>query len=492
MEQIGFDSKKYLKLQSEHIQERIDSFEKLYLEFGGKLFDDYHASRVLPGFAPDNKLKMLEKLKDIAEIIIVVNADAIEQNKIRSDLGITYDEETLRLKKEFEKRGFLVSGIVITQYTCQPAADKFRTKCTNLGVKTYLHYLIQGYPGNIPLIVSDDGYGRNEYIATKRKLCVVTAPGPGSGKMATCLSNLYHDHKHGIKAGYAKFETFPIWNLPLQHPVNLAYESATVDLDDVNMIDPFHLEAYGKTTVNYNRDVETFPVLKEIFKQILGSSPYQSPTDMGVNMAGFAIVDDEVCQRSAKEEMLRRYYATACQVRKGNCPKSELDKQEFLLKRADLKPEDRAIVPAALKRQTETGKPCAAIQLENGEIVVGRTSRLLGAAASVVLKVLKQLSGLPHEEKLLTEEYVKPIQQLKTLDLKSKNPNLHVEEALVALACCSSTNENAKLALAQLPRLRNLEFHSSVILSPVDEGTIRRLGMHLTCSPEYEIKEKGN
>lgn len=492
MEQIGFDSKKYLKLQSEHIQERIDSFEKLYLEFGGKLFDDYHASRVLPGFAPDNKLKMLEKLKDIAEIIIVVNADAIEQNKIRGDLGITYDEETLRLKKEFEKRGFLVSGIVITQYTCQPAADKFRTKCTNLGVKTYLHYLIQGYPGNIPLIVSDDGYGRNEYIATKRKLCVVTAPGPGSGKMATCLSNLYHDHKHGIKAGYAKFETFPIWNLPLQHPVNLAYESATVDLDDVNMIDPFHLEAYGKTTVNYNRDVETFPVLKEIFKQILGSSPYQSPTDMGVNMAGFAIVDDEVCQRSAKEEMLRRYYATACQVRKGNCPKSELDKQEFLLKRADLKPEDRAIVPAALKRQAETGKPCAAIQLENGEIVVGRTSRLLGAAASVVLKVLKQLSGLPHEEKLLTEEYVKPIQQLKTLDLKSKNPNLHVEEALVALACCSSTNENAKLALAQLPRLRNLEFHSSVILSPVDEGTIRRLGMHLTCSPEYEIKEKGN
>ena len=492
MEQIGFDSKKYLKLQSEHIQERIDSFEKLYLEFGGKLFDDYHASRVLPGFAPDNKLKMLEKLKDIAEIIIVVNADAIEQNKIRSDLGITYDEETLRLKKEFEKRGFLVSGIVITQYTCQPAADKFRTKCTNLGVKTYLHYLIQGYPGNIPLIVSDDGYGRNEYIATKRKLCVVTAPGPGSGKMATCLSNLYHDNKHGIKAGYAKFETFPIWNLPLQHPVNLAYESATVDLDDVNMIDPFHLEAYGKTTVNYNRDVETFPVLKEIFKQILGSSPYQSPTDMGVNMAGFAIVDDEVCQRSAKEEMLRRYYATACQVRKGNCPKSELDKQEFLLKRADLKPEDRAIVPAALKRQAETGKPCAAIQLENGEIVVGRTSRLLGAAASVVLKVLKQLSGLPHEEKLLTEEYVKPIQQLKTLDLKSKNPNLHVEEALVALACCSSTNENAKLALAQLPKLRNLEFHSSVILSPVDEGTIRRLGMHLTCSPEYEIKEKGN
>ena len=492
MEQIGFDSKKYLKLQSEHIQERIDSFEKLYLEFGGKLFDDYHASRVLPGFAPDNKLKMLEKLKDIAEIIIVVNADAIEQNKIRSDLGITYDEETLRLKKEFEKRGFLVSGIVITQYTCQPAADKFRTKCTNLGVKTYLHYLIQGYPGNIPLIVSDDGYGRNEYIATKRKLCVVTAPGPGSGKMATCLSNLYHDHKHGIKAGYAKFETFPIWNLPLQHPVNLAYESATVDLDDVNIIDPFHLEAYGKTTVNYNRDVETFPVLKEIFKQILGSSPYQSPTDMGVNMAGFAIVDDEVCQRSAKEEMLRRYYATACQVRKGNCPKSELDKQEFLLKRADLKPEDRAIVPAALKRQAETGKPCAAIQLENGEIVVGRTSRLLGAAASVVLKVLKQLSGLPHEEKLLTEEYVKPIQQLKTLDLKSKNPNLHVEEALVALACCSSTNENAKLALAQLPKLRNLEFHSSVILSPVDEGTIRRLGMHLTCSPEYEIKEKGN
>lgn len=490
MAQIGFDSKKYLKLQSEHIQERIDAFEKLYLEFGGKLFDDYHASRVLPGFAPDNKLKMLEKLKDIAEIIIVVSADAIEQNKIRGDLGITYDEETLRLKKEFEKRGFLVSGIVITQYTCQPAADKFRDKCANLGIKTYLHYIIQGYPGNIPLIVSDDGYGRNEYIATKRKLCVVTAPGPGSGKMATCLSNIYHDHKHGIKAGYAKFETFPIWNIPLQHPVNLAYESATVDLDDVNMIDPFHLEAYGKTTVNYNRDVETFPVLKEIFKQILGESPYQSPTDMGVNMAGNAIIDDDVCQKAGKDEMLRRYYITACQVKKGNAPKSELDKQEFLLKRADLKPEDRAIVPAALKRQEETGNPCAAIQLEDGKIVVGRTSRLLGAAASVVLKVVKQLAGLPHEEKLLTEEYVKPIQKLKTVDLKSKNPNLHVEEALVALACASSTNPKAKLALDQLQNLRGLEFHSSVILSPVDEVTIRRLGMHLTCSPEYEHKDK--
>lgn len=488
MKQVGFDSKKYLKLQSEHIQERIDSFEKLYLEFGGKLFDDYHAARVLPGFAPDNKLKMLEKLKDIAEVIIVVSADSIEQNKIRGDLGITYDEETLRLKKEFEKRGFIVSGIVITQYKHQTAADKFKAKCINLGIKTYLHYVIQGYPGNIPLIVSDDGYGRNDYIATKRKLCVITAPGPGSGKMATCLSNIYHDHKHGIKAGYAKFETFPIWNLPLQHPVNLAYESATVDLDDVNMIDPFHLEAYGQTTVNYNRDVETFPVLKEIFKQILGTSPYQSPTDMGVNMVGNAIVDDAICQSAAKEEMLRRYYATACQVKKGNAPRGELDKQEFILKRADLKPEDRAIVPAALKRQDETGHPCAAIQLENGKIVVGRTSRLLGAAASVILKVLKQLAGFPHEEKLLTEEYVKPIQQLKTLDLKSKNPNLHVEEALVALACCSSTNSNAKLALEQLPKLRDLEFHSSVILSPVDEVTIRRLGMHLTCSPEYEIK----
>ena len=490
MSQIGFDSKKYLKLQSEHIQERIDAFEKLYLEFGGKLFDDYHASRVLPGFAPDNKLKMLEKLKDIAEIIIVVSADAIEQNKIRGDLGITYDEETLRLKKEFEKRGFLVSGIVITQYTCQAAADKFRAKCTNLGIKTYLHYIIQGYPGNIPLIVSDDGYGRNDYIATKRKLCVITAPGPGSGKMATCLSNLYHDHKHGIKAGYAKFETFPIWNLPLQHPVNLAYESATVDLDDVNMIDPFHLEAYGQTTVNYNRDVETFPVLKEIFKQILGESPYKSPTDMGVNMVGNAIIDDEVCQKAAKEEMLRRYYQTACAVRRGDAPRVELDKQEFLLKRADLKPEDRAVVPAALKRQEETGNPCAAIQLDDGTVVVGRTSRLLGAAASVVLKVLKQLAGLPHEEKLLTEEYVKPIQQLKTLDFKSKNPHLHVEEALVALACCSSTNDKAKLALEQLPKLNGLEFHSSVILSPVDEATIRRLGLHLTCSPEYEVKEQ--
>ncbi|MCQ2610302.1 MAG: DUF1846 domain-containing protein [Treponema sp.] len=488
MAKNGFDSKKYLTLQSEHIRERIEAFDKLYLEFGGKLTDDYHAARVLPGFKPDNKIKMLEQLKDISEILIVVSAAAIEQNKIRGDYGVTYDEDCLRLKRDLEKRGFLVTGIVITQYACQAAADKFRVKCEALGIKTYLHYTIAGYPGNIPLIVSDDGYGRNDYIKTSRKLVVITAPGPGSGKMATCLSQLYHDHKHNIKAGYAKFETFPVWNLPLMHPVNMAYESATVDLDDVNMIDPFHLETYGETTVNYNRDVETFPVLKEIFKQILGESPYNSPTDMGVNMVGHAITDDLICQEAAKEEMLRRYYITACQVRKGNAPKNELDKQEFLLKRAELVPEDRKVAAAALKRQEEVGKPCAAIELEDGQVIVGRTSRLLGAAASVVLKVLKALAGIPHEEKLLTEEYVKPIQMLKTLDLKSKNPNLHVEEALIALACCSSTNPKAAQALEQLPKLNGCEVHSSVILSPVDEATLRRLGMHLTCSPAYEQK----
>ncbi len=388
--EIGFDSDKYLRLQSKHIEERISKFDKLYLEFGGKLYDDFHASRVLPGFHPDNKLKMLEQLKDQAEIVIVISADAIEQNKVRGDLGITYDVDTLRLKNVFEERGFLVSGIVITQYHGQQAADRFRQKLDGLGIRNYLHYLIPGYPADIPLIVSDQGYGKNDYIETTRKLVVITAPGPGSGKMATCLSQLYHEHKRGNMAGYAKFETFPIWNLPLRHPVNVAYEAATADLDDVNMIDPFHLEAYGETTVNYNRDVEIFPVLSAIFEQIMGTCPYKSPTDMGVNMAGNAIIDDEVCKDAAREEVMRRYFKTACEVKKGNAPQAQLLKQELLLKQVDVKPTDRKVVSQALTRAELTGHPCVAIEMADGKIITGKTSDLMGPAAAALLNAMKE------------------------------------------------------------------------------------------------------
>ena len=379
---IGFDSDKYLSLQSKHIKERVSQFGKLYLEFGGKLFDDYHASRVLPGFAPDNKLKMLEQLKDQAEIVIVINASAIEQNKIRGDLGITYDVDVLRLKNALETRGFFVSSVVITQYTGQSAADKFRQKLATLGIRSYLHYIIDGYPENVSHILSDQGFGRNDYIETSRDLVVVTAPGPGSGKMATCLSQLYHENKRGVKAGYAKFETFPVWNLPLRHPVNIAYEAATADLDDINMIDPFHMEAYGETTINYNRDVEIFPVLSAMFEGILGESPYRSPTDMGVNMVGFAISDDEVCREAARQEILRRYYHTACDVKKGNAPRAELFRMELLLKQAGLQPEQRKVYSAALTRQELTGHPAGAIELRDGRLVTGRTSALFGAASA--------------------------------------------------------------------------------------------------------------
>ena len=484
--EIGFDSKRYLELQSAHIKERMSHFGKLYLEFGGKLFDDYHASRVLPGFAPDIKLQMLEQLKDKAEIVIVIGADAIEQNKIRGDLGITYDDDALRLKKALEDRGFYVSSIVITKYTGQPAADHFRQRLEQLGIRCYLHYVIEGYPSNIPLILSSNGYGRNQYIETTRELVVVTAPGPGSGKMATCLSQVYQEHQRGVKAGYAKFETFPIWNLPLKHPVNLAYEAATADLADVNMIDPFHLEAYGKTTVNYNRDVEIFPVLQQIFQGIMNECPYKSPTDMGVNMAGFAICNDEACRRASQQEIIRRYYASAVNVRKGLAGQEELYKQELLLKQADVTPMDRPVAVEAQKRAEETGLPAAAIEMEDGTIVTGKTGDLLGASAAAIMNVLKAYAGIPHEEKLVSAESIAPIQQLKTVYLGGHNPRLHTDELLIALSISAATNPHAKLAMEQLPRLHGNEVHSSVILSDVDETFFRRLGMHLTCTPVYE------
>ena len=483
---IGFDSDKYLSLQSKHIKERVSQFGKLYLEFGGKLFDDYHASRVLPGFAPDNKLKMLEQLKDQAEIVIVINASAIEQNKIRGDLGITYDVDVLRLKNALETRGFFVSSVVITQYTGQSAADKFRQKLATLGIRSYLHYIIDGYPENVSHILSDQGFGRNDYIETSRDLVVVTAPGPGSGKMATCLSQLYHENKRGVKAGYAKFETFPVWNLPLRHPVNIAYEAATADLDDINMIDPFHMEAYGETTINYNRDVEIFPVLSAMFEGILGESPYRSPTDMGVNMVGFAISDDEVCREAARQEILRRYYHTACDVKKGNAPKAELFRMELLLKQAGLQPEQRKVYSAALTRQELTGHPAGAIELRDGRVVTGRTSDLFGAASATLMNAIKECAGIDPEEKLVSAAALEPIQVLKTRYLGSHNPRLHSDEMLIALSSSAADNPHAALAMEHIPDLRGAEAHSSVILSPVDETIYRKLGIHLTCSPVYE------
>jgi len=485
---IGFDSERYLALQSEHIRERVGKFGKLYLEFGGKLYDDFHASRVLPGFAPDNKLKMLEQLRDRAEIIIVISAEAIEQQKIRGDLGITYEEDALRLRDVFIRRGFYVSSVVITKFTGQTAAEKFRQRLDSLGVRAYYHYNIEGYPSNIPLIVSDDGYGRNEYVETTRDLVVVTAPGPGSGKMATCLSQLYHDNKRGIKAGYAKFETFPVWNLPLQHPVNLAYEAATADLDDVNMIDPYHLEAYQKTTVNYNRDVEIFPVLKAIFDSILGECPYKSPTDMGVNMVGFAISDDAVCQEAARQEIIRRYFQTAGAVKRGLAPKEELYKQELLMKKAGVTPEDRTVVSRAFEKQAETGAPAMAIELSDGRIVTGKTSELLGPASSALMNALKLAAGVPEDEDLVAAAAIEPIQTLKTRYLGGHNPRLHSDETLIALSMSASRNDHARLAMEQLPALRGAQAHSTVLMSSVDESLYRKLGIQLSCSPEIEAK----
>ncbi|MGN0355239.1 MAG: DUF1846 domain-containing protein [Muricoprocola sp.] len=486
---IGFDNDKYLTMQSEHIKERISQFgNKLYLEFGGKLFDDYHASRVLPGFQPDSKLRMLMQLADQAEIVIVISAADIEKNKVRGDLGITYDLDVLRLIDVFEERGLFVGSVVITQYSGQSAADQFRSKLQSLGIKVYTHYIIKGYPSNVPLIVSEEGYGKNDYIETSRPLVVVTAPGPGSGKMATCLSQLYHEHLRGINAGYAKFETFPIWNIPLKHPVNLAYEAATADLNDVNMIDPFHLEAYGKTAVNYNRDVEIFPVLNAIFEKISGESPYKSPTDMGVNMAGNCICDDQVCREASNQEIIRRYYKALNGLTYGTSNEEEVYKIELIMKQAGISPSDRLVVGAALKRSEETGAPAAAMELPDGQIITGKTSNLLGASAALLLNALKALAGIDHEEKVISPAAIEPIQKLKTAYLGSKNPRLHTDEVLIALSTSAAKSETAQRALDQLPKLAGCQVHTSVLLSPVDIKTFQKLSIQFTSEPVYETK----
>ena len=482
---IGFDNDKYLKIQSEHIKERISQFgDKLYLEFGGKLFDDYHASRVLPGFQPDSKLQMLMQLSDVAEIVIVISAADIEKNKVRGDLGITYDVDVLRLISEFEKKGLYVGSVVITQFAGQSGAVQFRERLEKKDIKVYQHYIIEGYPSNIPLIVSDSGFGKNDYIETTRPLVVITAPGPGSGKMATCLSQLYHENLRGIKAGYAKFETFPIWNIPLKHPVNLAYEAATADLNDINMIDPFHLEAYGETTVNYNRDIEIYPVLNAIFEGIYGENTYyKSPTDMGVNMAGNCIFDDEACCEASKMEIIRRYYTAINKVAKEEASENEVYKIELLMKQAKITTDDRKVTVAAKKRAEELGVACAAIELEDGTIITSKTTDFLGASAALLLNALKYLAGIEHDEKLIKPEAIEPIQALKVNFLGGKNPRLHSDEVLIALALTSVSSENAKRAMEQIPKLRGCQVHTSVMLSEADSKTFKRLGVDLTCEP---------
>ena len=487
---IGFDNDKYLHMQSERIKERIGQFGgKLYLEFGGKLFDDYHASRVLPGFKPDGKVNMLLQLKEDAEIVIVINAGDIEKNKVRGDLGITYDMDVLRLIDAFRGYGLYVGSVVLAQFCGQVSAVVYQKKLESLGLKVYKHYPIAGYPGNIPLIVSDEGYGKNEYIETEKSLVVVTAPGPGSGKMATCLSQLYHENKRGIKAGYAKFETFPIWNLPLKHSVNVAYEAATADLNDVNMIDPFHLEAYGETTINYNRDVEVFPVLNTMFQQIYGESPYKSPTDMGVNMVGNCIFDNEVVEAAAKQEIIRRYYKGLCDCRKGNISDETVVKLELLMNQASISIENRSVVEAALRRAEETGAPASAVELSDGRIVTGKTTPLLGAASAMLLNALKELAGIEKEVKLISPTIIEPIQRLKVNNLGNHNPRLHTDEILIALCISATTDSKADLALKQLEKLQWCEAHSTVILSGVDETVFQKLGVNLTCEPKYQTKK---
>lgn len=488
---IGFDNEKYLKMQSEHIKERIGQFgDKLYLEFGGKLFDDFHASRVLPGFAPDSKLRMLMQLSDYAEIVIVINAADIEKNKVRGDLGITYDVDVLRLRDEFQQKGLFVGSVVITHYTGQSSADQFKAKLEKKSIHVYLHYTIEGYPANVPLIVSQDGYGKNEYIETSRPLVVVTAPGPGSGKMATCLSQLYHDNLRGIKAGYAKFETFPIWNIPLKHPINLAYEAATADLNDVNMIDPFHLEAYGETAVNYNRDIEIFPVLNAIFEGIYGDNPYKSPTDMGVNMAGNCIIDDEVCCQASRMEIIRRYYTTLNRVVRDEASENEVYKIELLLKQAKVTTDDRSVTLAAKKRADELGVPTAAVELPDGRIITSKTSDFLGASAALLLNALKYLAGVDHDVRLISPEAIEPIQNLKVRYLGGRNPRLHTDEVLIALSLAACRDSNARLALEQLPNLRGCQVHTSVMLSEVDMKIYKKLGMDLTSEPVQNTKKR--
>ena len=483
---LGYDNDKYIRTQSAHIRERINQFGgKLYLEFGGKLYDDNHASRVLPGFQPDSKLQMLLQIKEQVEMVIVINADDIEKNKIRGDLGITYDRDVIRLVDVFRGFGLYVSSVVLTRFAEQSMAKAFQSRLEAMNIKVYHHYEIPGYPYNIARIVSDEGYGKNDFIETSRELVVVTAPGPGSGKLAVCMSQLYHEHQRGIKAGYAKFETFPVWNMPLNHPVNLAYEAATADLSDVNMIDPFHLEAYNETTVNYNRDVEAFPVLVAMFERILGECPYKSPTDMGVNMVGNCIFDDEACIEASRQEILRRYYAALCDQKRGKDMDSQVLKLEFLMKKAGVTLEDRKVATAALQRAGETGRPAAAMELPDGKIVTGRTSELLGACSALLLNALKELAGLPDELHLIAPEVINPIQHLKVDHFGNRNPRLHTDEVLIALSICAATDPKAEQAMEQLYKLRGCEVHSSVLLSQVDERTFKRLGVNLTCEPRF-------
>lgn len=482
---IGFDNGKYLRIQSEHIKERIAQFgDKLYLEFGGKLFDDYHASRVLPGFEPDSKLQMLMQIADMAEIVIVINAEDIVKNKVRGDLGITYDVDVMRLIYEFEKKGLYVSSVVITHFAGQPGAVLFQEKLEKRNIRVYHHYTIEGYPSNISRIISEDGFGRNDYIETTRPLVVVTAPGPGSGKMATCLSQLYHENLRTVKAGYAKYETFPIWNIPLKHPVNLAYEAATADLNDVNMIDPFHLEAYGITTVNYNRDIEIYPVLNAIFEAIYGENNYyKSPTDMGVNMAGNCIIDDKACCDASNMEIIRRYYTALNKAAKEGISQNEIYKIELLMRQARITTDDRKVTVAAKERAEREEGACAAIELEDGTIITSKTSSFLGASAALLLNALKYLAGIDHDEKLIKPEAIEPIQDLKVRFLGGRNPRLHTDEVLIALSLSSVTNENAKLAMEQIPKLRGCQVHTSVMLAEVDKNTFRRLGIDVTSEP---------
>ena len=487
---IGFDNNKYLTLQAQHIRARREQFgDKLYIEFGGKLFDDYHASRVLPGFQPDSKIRMLASIRDDVEIVVAICAGDIEKKKVRGDLGIGYDEDVLRLMDVFRGLGFYVGSVVITQYAGQPAADAFIKRLTALGVRSYRHYPIAGYPSDVAHIVSDDGLGKNDYIETSRPIVVVTAPGPGSGKMATCLSQLYHENKRGVRAGYAKYETFPIWNLPLKHPVNLAYEAATADLNDVNMIDPFHLEAYGKTTVNYNRDVEIFPVLNAMFQRIQGTSPYKSPTDMGVNMAGFAIVDDQVCQAASRMEILRRYYAGMADRTRGRCDDEVVRKLEIVMQQAGVTPEICPAVAACLQKAEETGAPAGAMVLPDSSVVTGKTSSLLGASAALLLNALKAMAGIDHKLKLIPASVIEPISRLKTGNLGHRNPRLHSDEVLIALAISGLTNPLAAMVQEQLSSLRGCDAHFSVIISEEDEKLYKRLGINVTCQPRYEVKK---
>ena len=487
---IGFDNDKYIKMQSEQIRRRISEFGgKLYLEFGGKLFDDHHASRVLPGFLPDSKLRMLLKLADQAEVVIAVSAADVDGSKTRGDLGIGYDDEVLRLIDAFRSSGLYVGSVVITQYDGETAADAFKARLENLGVRVFRHYRIDGYPSNVPHIISPEGFGRNDYIETSRSLVVVTAPGPGSGKMATCLSQLYHEHIRGVNAGYAKFETFPIWNIPLKHPVNLAYEAATADLNDVNMIDPFHLEAYGVATVNYNRYVEIFPVLDAMFKSIYGYSPYKSPTDMGVNMAGYCIVDNDVVVEASKQEIIRRYYTALCNQKRGSGTECELGKLELLMNQAGVEPGDRLVVPAALAVAEETGRPAAAMQLHDGRMITGKTKELLGATSAMLLNALKAIAGIPDDVQLISASVLEPVQRLKVGFLGNKNPRLHTDEMLIALSICAGSDGRAARALDCLPQLAGCEAHASVILSSVDDAIMRRLRVNLTCEPVYETNK---